>query len=105
MHSVPAAAASPGEARRSFPMLVLPVSKALELDSFPKHEDIKVDLVEWSADMGPCAFFSHTWLGWSHPDGVSRPKWSLLKALLRKAVDGRLKVMPHASAVALAFFE
>ena len=44
---------------RSFPMMVLPVSKALELEEFPKHEDVKQHLVEWQPSMGNVAFFSH----------------------------------------------
>ena len=51
-------------------MMVLPVAKALELEEFPKHEDVKQHLVEWQPSMGNVAFFSHTWLSWTHPDGA-----------------------------------
>ena len=79
---------------RKFPMLVLPISKALTLDAFPKHEDIIDQLVEY--DGHSCVvFFSHTWLSWKHPDSATRPKWRLLKGLLRNALRGELEVVPH----------
>ena len=75
-------------------MLVLPVDSALALDKMPKHEAIRSELVEWRAGMGAVTFLSHTWLGFSSPDphGV---KWSLIKAILRKALDGMLPIDVH----------
>lgn len=78
-----------------FPMLVIPVSEALKMDKFPKHEDVKdTVLVEWSVGMGSVLFFSHTWLGYNHPDpdGI---KWNLAKTLLQKALSGKLDILPH----------
>ncbi len=74
---------------RSFPMMVLPVSKALELEEFPKHEDVKQHLVEWQPSMGNVAFFSHTWLSWTHPDGAHPPKWNLLRRSRRTSRPAR----------------
>ena len=77
-----------------FPMFVLPIAEALALDAVPQHEDIKDKLVEWQPSMGGVAFFSHTWLGFKHPDpeGV---KWALLKTLLIRILNGALEVRPH----------
>ena len=90
---------------RSFPMMVLPVSKALELEEFPKHEDVKQHLVEWQPSMGNVAFFSHTWLSWTHPDGAHHPKWNLLRQLLNLAVEGKLEVWAHMNAASQQMFD
>ena len=86
-------------------MMVLPVAKALELDAFPRHEDVKDDLVEWKSGMADVAFFSHTWLSWRHPDSKSRQKWTLLRTLLRKAVGGQLDISAHTQAAAQGWFD
>lgn len=79
---------------RQYPMMVLTIEDALKLNEIPKHEDIQEKLVEWTPGMADVVFFSHTWLGFTHPDpkGV---KWLLLKQLLQKALEGVLDVHPH----------
>ena len=78
---------------RPFPMMVLPVEEALKLKAFPKHEDIFGSLVEWKSSMS-VTFFSHTWLGNSHPDpeGV---KWALLLSVLNAGLAGTQEVHPQ----------
>lgn len=84
-------------APRSFPFYVLPVEVALAQDAFPKHEDILSQLVEWKPGMGAVAFFSHTWLGYKHPDPRGE-KWQLLKTLLGLCLKGTLEILPHPAA-------
>ena len=79
---------------RHFPMMVLSIEDVFQLDAIPKHEDIREMLVEWKPGMGHVVFFSHTWLGFEHPD-PHRVKWPLAKDLLRKGVEGKLEIFPH----------
>ena len=87
------AEAAPARSRK-FPMMVLPIERALQLETMPKHEIVQDELVEWTPGLGSVVFFSHTWLGFKEPDpcGV---KWQLAKKILRKALAGTLEVSPH----------
>ena len=80
--------------QRTYPMMVLRIEDALSLDALPKHEEVRDLLVEWKPNMGHVIFFSHTWLGYKHPDphGV---KWRLAKDLLKTALAGKLVIEPH----------
>ena len=40
-------------------------------------------------------FCSHTWLRRSHPDSQDGVKLALLRAVLKRAVEGTLDISPH----------
>ncbi len=83
---------------RQHPMYVLRVSTLLDpsFECFRPHEELKAEglLVEFEAWM-EVLFCSHTWLRRSHPDNEAGVKLSLLRAVLRRAVEGTLDISPH----------
>ena len=76
---------------RGYPMLALPVREVLQLERFPKHEDIKDKLVEIHEGM-KVIFISQTWLTKDHNDNAANEKCQLLKRVLSRAIEGRLNV-------------
>ena len=81
-------------------MFVVPLSKALEVcrrpHRLPCHEDLMEEeaLVEWEPGMGPTLFFSHTWLGNSHPDPTG-VKQELMVSILEQLLDGTFCAVTH----------
>ena len=77
----------------AFPMWVIPVVKLDEIlstgNSLPPHEDVKESMVQWMPGM-KTLFFSHTWLGYSHPDPKG-DKTKLLSAILKGILSGKCK--------------
>ena len=84
----------------SHPMYVVPVKKLLDPsfgDQLRSHEELKAEgslVVYEEATMGAVLFCSHTWLRRAHPDNAKGIKLALLRAVLRRAVDGRLELKP-----------
>ena len=80
---------------RQHPLYVVRVSTILD-ESFTeirKHEVLKREglLVEYADDdPHPVLFCSHTWLRRSAPDNSQHVKLTLLKSVLRRAVEGSL---------------
>ena len=80
----------------AFPMWLVSVPTMLELaqskEVLPKHEELMAQgrLVQWKPGMRTI-FFSHTWLGYSHPD-PRRDKSKLISALLEGIRAGRTGV-------------
>lgn len=70
-----------------FPMVVLPASRVLTLESLPKHEEIKSELIE-VVDGMTVLFVSQTWLTYGHPDNALGVKLRLLQHFLRRAARG-----------------
>ena len=87
--------------QREHPMYVIRVSTLLDssFKSFRPHEELKAEglLVEYQEEMSAeCVLFcSHTWLRRAHPDNEAGVKLALLKAVLRRAVEGTLDVHGH----------
>ena len=86
---------------RQHPLYVVKVSTILD-ESFTeirKHEVLKKEglLVEYEDSMSePVLFCSHTWLRRSAPDNSQHVKLTLLKSVLRRAVEGSLgNLSPH----------
>merc|ERR1719506_3415752 len=79
--------------QEKFPMMVLPIGKALELSEVPMHEDILEHLVEWQPGMNTI-FISHTWNRRAHPDSENNCKWALLKSFLKTALAGQKNIDP-----------
>ena len=86
---------------RQHPLYVVKVSTILD-ESFTeirKHEVLKKEglLVEYADDdPHPVLFCSHTWLRRSAPDNSQHVKLTLLKSVLRRAVEGSLgNLSPH----------
>ena len=86
---------------RQHPLYVVRVSTILD-ESFTeirKHEVLKKEglLVEYADDdPHPVLFCSHTWLRRSAPDNSQHVKLTLLKSVLRRAVEGSLgNLSPH----------
>ena len=86
---------------RQHPLYVVRVSTILD-ESFTeirKHEVLKREglLVEYADDdPHPVLFCSHTWLRRSAPDNSQHVKLTLLKSVLRRAVEGSLgDLSPH----------
>ena len=86
---------------RLHPLYVVRVSTILD-ESFTeirKHEVLKKEglLVEYEDSMSePVLFCSHTWLRRSAPDNSQHVKLTLLKSVLRRAVEGSLgNLSPH----------
>ena len=86
---------------RQHPLYVVRVSTILD-ESFTeirKHEVLKKEglLVEYEDSMSaPVLFCSHTWLRRSAPDNSQHVKLTLLKSVLRRAVEGSLgNLSPH----------
>lgn len=83
----------------AFPMWVVPVSTMRELAKtgkpLPKHEDLAAQskLLKWKPGM-KTLFFSHTWLGNSHPDPMG-PKTALIAALLDGIANGKTQIMGY----------
>lgn len=76
------------------PMFVLPVKDVIGLDGLRTHEELQAmgKLVEWEAGMGDVMFVSQTWLRKEHPDDEQGSKFKLLKALLMRALAGKLDI-------------
>ena len=74
-------------------MWVIPVVKLDAILStgnlLPPHEDVKESMVQWKSGM-KTLFFSHTWLGYSHPD-PNGDKMKLLAAILKGILSGKCK--------------
>lgn len=79
---------------RRFPMYVMPIGKVSALGRLRPHEEVRTQLVEWTAGMGAVLFLSHTWLGYRDPDPAGE-KYALLCELLRKVQSGKLDIHPH----------
>ena len=84
-----------------FPMMVVPLQAMLDVltavtsgkdEVMAMHEDIQAQgmLVSWKPGM-KTIFFSHTWLGNSHPDPKG-DKCKLMKALLEGILNGHTHV-------------
>ena len=97
---------SSSEQQLLFPMWVVPIREMLALakssidsaDGLPWHEVLQEQgtLRCWEAGMNSL-FFSHTWLGWHHPD-PNGDKCRLIVALLEGILAGRVKVSAAAMA-------
>ena len=97
---------SSSEQQLLFPMWVVPIREMLALakssidsaDGLPWHEVLHEQgtLRCWEAGMNTL-FFSHTWLGWHHPD-PNGDKCRLIVALLEGVLAGRVKVSAAAMA-------
>ena len=89
-----------------FPMWIVPIRTMLELakssisssTGLPTHEDLQEQgaLLCWKPGMNTI-FFSHTWLGSSHPD-PNGDKCRLIVALIEGILAGRVKVSASAMA-------
>lgn len=95
------APAPPPEEPPAFPMHVMKISDVLEVlhrgGQLPCFEDLKAEgkLIERQpGDAGRVIFFSHTWLGFRHPD-PSGVKMQLMGQLLQSLQAGKLKVLGY----------
>ena len=86
--------------QRVHPMFVIPVGTILAPSflHFRSHEELKqaghlVEYKDWMEES--VLFVSHTWLRRSHPDNDRGGKFALLRAVLQRAVDGKLDINPH----------
>ena len=57
-------------ASMGYPLCVVPVEDVLNMDELLCHEELRERglLTEWTPGMESVIFFSHTWLGFKHPD-------------------------------------
>ena len=83
--------------KREHPMYVIPVRTLLDpsFTCFRPHEELKAEglLVEYKDGMAESVLFcSHTWLRRSHPDSQDGVKLALLRAVLKRAVEGTLDI-------------
>ena len=83
-----------------FPMYVVPIHAMIQICKspgiLPAHEEVMASgkLVQYNESLGPVVFFSHTWLGWRHPD-PREVKKSLIVELLEGVLDGSVRVKPY----------
>jgi len=76
-----------------YPMYLVKVSDVVQMEGPPEPHDVvkqKGLLHEWQPGMFTI-FLSHQWLGLGHPDPTGL-QFSVLRELLQKIIDGRLKV-------------
>ena len=81
-------------------MYMVPIKTLLapSFGHFRPHEELLAAgaLVEYDESMaGRVLFVSHAWLRSAHPDNEQGVKFALLRALLRRAVEGPLAISPH----------
>ena len=80
-------------------MYVVSVKTILDPDfTIRKHEELKAagQLVVYEDGMeGKVLFCSHTWLRNSHPDNSQGVKLQLLRAILKRALEGIHDIEPH----------
>ena len=94
--AAPAEPSEPGDLL--YPMFVVPIRTMIDIANadapLPSHEEVADKLVRWHESMGPVTFFSHTWLGYKHPD-PSGDKQKLIAALLRGFLDGSVAIKAY----------
>ena len=84
---------------RTHAMYVVPVKAILDPGfTIRTHEEVKAagQLVVYEDGMeGKVLFCSHTWLRNSHPDNSQGVKLQLLRAILKRALEGKYDIEPH----------
>lgn len=74
----------------AFPIYVIKISRLLAMERMLTHEQLreKGALVRWTKGDGNILFISHTWLNFTHPDNEKNEKLGLIKAWLRRIMEG-----------------
>ena len=89
-------------------MYVVPIRTMIDLCKspgiLPAHEEVMAagKLVRYAQGMGSVVFFSHTWLGWKHPDPRQEKK-RLIVEILEGVLDGSVRkhaICPSSSQLA-----